>query len=477
MRSRLIPHSALLVLLSLLVACLPGTANAESALWSFDVKPRLWDMWTSGSATNNSVWQMIGIQVNIAYNVRATNTATGAVIACDGTGTAKVGDEIRYEFALHEYTDVSWFAKGQAYDSPYGRWIANAARPYSNMCPQYDPQDYVGKYKTTAGYGSGKFYVTLSVNPPAKSLQTGSVLECSEANESGSKTCVARSPGHADAAFTFDATYGFFYGRGTVAGVCRTANAPMQSARSTGKSWVSTGRYRLEVPPQQISCPIVFIDEQSQAPTQPSLALSGNASCVIERPLAITMTSTDPDGNAVRYAIDWNGDGSADQFVPSSGHVPSGTPQTASRTHATTGMKTVAVQAQDSTGMLSDWASISFSCAQSSGTAGLSAEAAPGTEGLSGSLPNANDLSLRVVPSLVRHGAISKVHWSSQNMTTCAVRGTNGDAWSALRSAVSGEASEPIDGRVDYTLTCTGTDGGTYIKTASVNVLPSWTEK
>src|SRR5690606_38880344 len=92
-------------------------------------------------------------------------------------------------------------------------------------------------------------------------------------------------------------------------------------------------------------------------------------------------------------------------------------------------------------------------------------------------IPSIANLSLRALPSLVRPGNTTQVHWSSQNMTACTVTGTNNDAWNTLQSVVSGQTSGPIEGTTTYTLTCTGTDGNTYSKSARVNVLPSWREQ
>ena len=54
---------------------------------------------------------------------------------------------------------------------------------------------------------------------------------------------------------------------------------------------------------------------------------------------------TDTGGRQLKYGIDWDADGTIDQYVPPSGYVSSGTTQSASRTYSTAGQKTVKVVA------------------------------------------------------------------------------------------------------------------------------------
>jgi len=53
------------------------------------------------------------------------------------------------------------------------------------------------------------------------------------------------------------------------------------------------------------------------------------------------MSTTDPQSDNIRYGIDWNADGSVDEWIPETGYVPTGTQETASRTYALAGAKTV----------------------------------------------------------------------------------------------------------------------------------------
>lgn len=69
--------------------------------------------------------------------------------------------------------------------------------------------------------------------------------------------------------------------------------------------------------------------------------------------------STDPDGDALRYGIDWiAGDGidEVHQWVPAAGYVSSGVVQTVDKKWSVTGLKTFKVLAEDSGGLSSGWA-------------------------------------------------------------------------------------------------------------------------
>ncbi len=63
-----------------------------------------------------------------------------------------------------------------------------------------------------------------------------------------------------------------------------------------------------------------------------------------------TASSSDPDGDTLRYGFDWDFDANIDVWVPSSGYVNSGTPQSETYSWPTTGTKNFKVLAEDSLG-------------------------------------------------------------------------------------------------------------------------------
>jgi hypothetical protein len=60
---------------------------------------------------------------------------------------------------------------------------------------------------------------------------------------------------------------------------------------------------------------------------------------------------------------------------------------------------------------------------------------------------------------------------------SCTVSAQNGDAWSALQSAIGRNISKPITGETTYTLSCVTLDGSTLRKSATVRIIPTFQEK
>src|SRR6185437_14090947 len=90
-----------------------------------------------------------------------------------------------------------------------------------------------------------------------------------------------------------------------------------------------------------------------------------------------------------------------DQFIPSVGYVPSGTQQSASRTYAASGTKTIKVLAQDVRGLTSGWVSLAVTCADPHNQNQNQGNENNGQSDLQNTLPA---LTLRASPSLVRSG-------------------------------------------------------------------------
>lgn len=73
-------------------------------------------------------------------------------------------------------------------------------------------------------------------------------------------------------------------------------------------------------------------------------------------PLLFTIKATDPDGDNIRYQLDWDNNGSIDQLIPGTGYVASALPQSTNYTWMT-GSYTFKVRAQDDKGNYSLWTS------------------------------------------------------------------------------------------------------------------------
>jgi len=95
----------------------------------------------------------------------------------------------------------------------------------------------------------------------------------------------------------------------------------------------------------------VNVVEPNQPPAAPT-APAGPSSGVTGTSYAYSASTTDPDGNQLKYGWDWDGDGTADEW---SGLVSSGTADTRSHTWSSAGTYNVKVKAEDEHGASSGW--------------------------------------------------------------------------------------------------------------------------
>ncbi len=245
-------------------------------------------------------------------------------------------------------------------------------------------------------------------------------------------------------------------------------------------SGTSGGVSTVTVPQQTIPYTITVTEADGNPPSNPTITAGGAGACVVGEPYTIRMTATDPEGDQIRYGVDWDANGSVDVYVPSTGYVASGVEQTASRVFSASGSYTVRVLAQDVHGFTSGYASFSFVCGDGvadtdTGDVGIGIfDSGTGTgDGTTGA--GTPDLQIRAIPSIVSRGATTQVNWSAQNVDSCTVVAPNGDSWAGVSSPVGGETSSPIEERMVYTLTCESASG-TRTRTATVDILPSWRE-
>lgn len=246
------------------------------------------------------------------------------------------------------------------------------------------------------GYGpQGQYdfdvYAPLEVNPPARTFSYGGLTGCVSAPaDSDSDLAVLCTVPDTQGAtltptFNYGATYGYFYyryydyrnmnyssqgppyGYNYGAAGCYGNNIPLYKIRDSVIDApgynpvdsrglyigdVESSPYRLTVPAMNV--PFTFtVATLNAAPTAP--VITGPTSGTVATNHTFTFTSTDPDSDTIRYGIDWNNDGTLDQWVPASGYVVSGTAQSAIRQWASTGPVTFQALAQDSKGLSSGW--------------------------------------------------------------------------------------------------------------------------
>ena len=300
---------------------------------------------------------LLDANANVTYKAKLVNTATTVEIP-DGASVpvGTIFKVLRDTSSLG--TDINWFGTGYSGDSPYGRWVAGAG-PLPLAC---HPEDFLG---LSLGYS---VYILLNVNPP-----TNAVVSPSSNLSCVGDTCTVTSAGAVSVGLNFSTTQGKFYYRyfspdPSYLG-CHGNNVPMRTGTPltpyifgsltfcTGESCLpATNEYTLPIPTRTIAFNLTAVAGNTN-PNPPVVApqpFSGSPSMSYP----FSFTATDPDGNPLRYQIDWNNDGVTDQIVPSSSFIPSGTSQSASNPSSlwtTVGTKTFKARTADNQGGVSGW--------------------------------------------------------------------------------------------------------------------------
>lgn len=447
----------------------------------------------------------------VIYNAYVYNADTGAIVP-PGSSIQK-GTRLRFEFAEGASSDLSWFGTGSWNDSPYGSWVNDASQFPGTQCR---PEDKIGPAPNMSSSVLSGQFARLTVENPIKSISGISSFTCS-AGAGDNKNCTASTAGVFTPVFNFNATEGSFWASTRASSnyyqtwdQVTTPPSPLPSpvpqcsalASSDTDGWCGFGGgttlhhygcfanatpmqlyqgadapYTVQVPAQVISYPITVVDGPNTAPASPSISASGQ--CLVDSPYALSFSATDSDGDTLRYLVDWDNDGTADQIVPPSGYVASGSVQTASRTFTLPGTKTIKVLAEDSKGSVSAWRTHTVDCSAAPDADDGGFGDGDGGEG-EGEIPTAAAISIRALPSLVRQGEQTTIRWEASGVSSCSISGSNGDSLPASGQTlpIPGEAlTTAIQAQTTYTLSCIEEDSGTTeTAIATVNVLPVFQE-
>lgn len=338
-------------------------ADAKSISWSSgsigdlcfesDDEPNQYaDAWFAG---------IVNPSATVAYQVTLKNVDTGAEIA-DGA-IIPVGTRVRLVPKVMENTDICWFGSGTDIDTPFGYWQSNGSRLSNAEIMTLSNSIFYGPYVST-GYLDDKIriYAIFSVNPYSTTFSHSGTagLSCSSDNSE----CTITSAGNIRASANFSATYGKFYRKWKFFDLPKFPSAifkilvTQEQMENGGGSDLpgrrcsnSSSDWQLSVPAQTISFSLTAVGGNN-APVAPTVTGNGG---MVDTSLPFTATSTDPDGDTLRYGFDWDKDGSVDQWMPAIGHVASGTAQTVSHAWITEGNKAFQILAEDSKGSRSAW--------------------------------------------------------------------------------------------------------------------------
>lgn len=363
------------VLAFLILLMLPTAASAASVVWS-QVSQSVFSMTLTQTAGVVSLIMNLehpGVSVTYHANAYTLDSNGRRVRQLYPSDSLPVGTKVLFAFPADSQfsdADIVWYATGSAIGTPYGQWVPGSGdarngacngQPYATNVPIIHPS-YNGTpgnpLDNTAG-GTASEYALLSITPPGRYIQVSGPASCSDqANDD--KVCTLTGSGAVSATYTFNATQANFFG-----GMYYTFTRQDFIDPSYGQTEGCRDFGQLEpaiIVPQQTIAYQIAVVPVSDPPMAP--AVSSSASCTVGTPATITFTSSDPAGHQLKYGVDWDNDGSVDQWVPPSGYVPAGSGQSAKRTFSIAGEKHVAVMAENDRGARSDWTHYSFHCAE-----------------------------------------------------------------------------------------------------------------
>lgn len=365
----------LLVLSSSFIFGMPSEVEAKSEIATVNNIPQLAHQWVNlflvyttdtvplTTATTGFKWLLgleAGASASVVYKAILINDDTGDEIM-DNT-SIPVGTKIRVERVPAQDSDIFWNGTGYASDTPYGYWVTDAG-PQAKACHAEDQT--LSKLIEVGGLiASTTAYTLLDVAPTVEQLiSPSSNLSCV------GNICTVTSSGPVSVGMNFPRTYGRFYYRyidhpNQHGGKCHANNTHMREIDSCpqGIEWcrdwghgfvVKPVPYDLIIPEATISFNLTATGPNTPptAPTVTPLSLNGDTT----NPISFITISTDPDGDTIRYAFDWDDNGTVDEYSPASGYVASGVSQPVSHPWLVDGIYHIRVRAEDNRGAVSPW--------------------------------------------------------------------------------------------------------------------------
>ncbi|MCA9357788.1 hypothetical protein KC902_00825 [Candidatus Kaiserbacteria bacterium] len=309
------------------------------------------------------------VDVYVKYNANVYDATSGDLIP--ENGTVSVGTKLRFEPTRGE---ISWNGVGYTSDTPFGQWVPGAARPGLTGTQVVTGTNWSYTFRTGSCAAANwvdnpinpynnlptPVYIPFSVNPETMTVDlSGSTAGL---NDLGGNVYEVTAPGSVVAQFVYDPTFGRFYYEyiSTTAiyapGSCFTSwdLRPM----SISGSWFGFNpTYNHPVPGASISYNITVADAPSgnNPPETPVITGAGANSHLAGEYQNFTIVADDLDGDALSYRIDWDNNGSVDQWVPSSGYVVPNVPQGAAKKWLSGGTYSFKAKVIDVHGAESGW--------------------------------------------------------------------------------------------------------------------------
>jgi hypothetical protein len=362
---------------------------------------------------NNPVEIFQGVKMNfeVAYTVDyfadVRNLDTNALLS-DGD-SIPVGTRIEFIPKLRPVTgspttDIYWNFLGDVMGTPYGYW--------DNPITFCNAVDQVGSGFDFFGAEVRVFTPFIVSRIPEQITHSGVTL-----SPLGGNRYRIDSGGVLNVNFRYPSTtgdFGYFY---TAQGPCR------------GVTTVTTN-----IPEGNI--PFTFtVTGGNNSPTAPNI--SGPNTGIVNNTYTFDVSGTDPDGDQLRYGVADATCTNVIEWLPSAGHVNSGTVRQFNRSWPTTGNRTLYVLTEDSNGARS-------ACA----THNIDVQPVP---------PATADLKINGSdgPISVTKNTVINLSWTSANAPSCTKWG---GAWGSGQTVgMTGSETTTVTANATYIINCGGT--------------------
>lgn len=306
--------------------------------------------------------------ISFSYSANVYDDVTDALIPPGAT--IPVGTRLRFEPTRSQ---VTWDGTGYTNDTPAGTWIDNATFPDGPDVTMLSPAllffltgepmtvqvgQCSSRYRVgpiISGGNSYDVYIPLAVHP-------GNItLDLSDSSASltpeGGDVYTVDSAGAIYAVFTFEQTFARFYYEyiSPESGLCHTSWALESMGSPDGSLYPKSNPVSIPIPPKTIEIDLTAAAASNTPPNPPMILGAESNSNVANDSQGFTAQATDPDGDNIRYGIDWDMDYIVEQWVPASGYVPSNTKLPFTRTWADSGFHMFQVLTEDDQAAVSNW--------------------------------------------------------------------------------------------------------------------------
>ncbi|PIR73638.1 MAG: hypothetical protein COU40_01510 [Candidatus Moranbacteria bacterium CG10_big_fil_rev_8_21_14_0_10_35_21] len=401
--------------------------NSKSLNKSFQAP--LLDLGDFGPGVYSKAFSMDYLAISYSAKVK-----TGGISLKDDSNVS-IGSKLNFSYNLGQ---IYWNGTGYSWGSPFGYWKNNAKKQNPNTCKNKYLVSYFNQgSSSTPNYGA---FVQLSIDPHKVDIShsnksDGEQYAKLDCNANGT-SCIVKTAGKIKVAFDFAKTAGKLY------------YANQQYDYKKDKFTGSCREYPLKDSDINIEKDKYVFNfnavEANNPPEDP--IITGPVTGTTNTSYSFQIKSTDPDGDKVKFEIDWPPVASPPNKDQGTVLVNSGEEVTASKIFISTGAKTFKVRAVDDKGTPSkNWVSY---------TIDISA------------LASCNIDTFTATPPSINFGNSVALSWSGTGISgNCAIYDGFGNFYTQASPLVTSPSVNTT-----YTANCYNNAGNACVATISVSV-------